>query len=580
MLLYLVNRSRWLVLGGALASVLAGTCSVLLVTHINAAIAAGPELRGEMSRRFATAVLGALVFGLSSNILFQRLRQRVIADLRLWIAERVMNAPLRKLERLGSSSVQSAMADHVSDIAHFFVSLPTVLTNTVIVAGCLFYLASLSSYVFVAGAIVIALGAVGYSIAYAKAMRHLQIASKVQDSLFGYFRSLTDGGKELRQNRRKRNQFADRVLGSTVEHIRRERVQGMSLFEAAVGWGNFLVYALIGCVIFVFSEGGPASGSGAAQVMTGFALVLVFMVSPLQGLLDSLPIANSARVASQSIDELMLALASPERIADATHAPLLQSVEMRGLKHRYYHEQSDEFFELGPIDLKFGPGEVVFLVGGNGSGKTTLAKLLVGLYPPEDGTLHFNGTAVGDLNRDAYRQLFSTIFSDFHLFDRLLETGRPDLDKDGNRFLEKLHLQHKVRMRDGAFTTRELSQGQRKRLALVVTYLEDRPFLVFDEWAADQDPVFKRFFYLEVLPELRALGKAVLVISHDDRFFHVADRVVRLENGKVVAVEVSHMRAVRMTRSGTAPGGDPGAGRHGDALQGPLPAGAFNGVVS
>jgi len=221
----------------------------------------------------------------------------------------------------------------------------------------------------------------------------------------------------------------------------------------------------------------------------------------------------------------------------STTASTVRRLELRGVGHKYYHEVSDDMFALGPIDLAFEPGEVTFLVGGNGSGKTTFAKLLVGLYPPESGEVFLNGHPVGLHDRDAYRQLFTAVFSDFHLFDRLLHTDALDVDRRGNALIRKLHLQHKVQVRNGAFSTRALSQGQRKRLALVVASLEDRPFLVFDEWAADQDPVFKEVFYREVLPELRAMGKAVLVISHDDRYFSLADRLVRLENGQVVAVE-------------------------------------------
>ncbi len=184
-------------------------------------------------------------------------------------------------------------------------------------------------------------------------------------------------------------------------------------------------------------------------------------------------------------------------------------------------------------------------MGGNGSGKTSLAKLLVGLYRPEQGAILINGEPVGDANRDRYRQSFSAIFSDFHLFEQMLDAASAELDAQGNALLEKLHLQHKVQVRNGAFTTRALSQGQRKRLALVVAYLEDRPFLVFDEWAADQDPVFKDVFYRELLPELKIKGKAVLVISHDDRYFHLADRLIRMENGQVVAIETPAERTLQ-----------------------------------
>jgi putative ATP-binding cassette transporter len=255
------------------------------------------------------------------------------------------------------------------------------------------------------------------------------------------------------------------------------------------------------------------------------------MVGPLEALLLNIPRANRAHVSGERIDEITRAMSASETETDKVSPPSLQSLGLRGVLHRYYHEQSGELFTLGPIDLEFRPGEITFLVGGNGSGKTTLAKLLVGLYPPEEGQIIFNGSIVDNTNRDHYRQLFSTIFSDFHLFDRLLQTGSADLDGEGNRLLAKLHLHNKVKVQDGAFDTLALSQGQRKRLALVVAYLENRPFFMFDEWAADQDPVFKEVFYREILPELRAMGKAVLVISHDDRYFHLADHLVRLESG-------------------------------------------------
>lgn len=257
-------------------------------------------------------------------------------------------------------------------------------------------------------------------------------------------------------------------------------------------------------------------------------------------MLLNIPRANLARVAAERIEEITkdIPTADNSETDDPESPPSdFNKLLLRGVTHRYYHEQSDEFFELGPLDLAFHPGSVTFLVGGNGSGKTTLAKLLVGLYAPESGSVSLDGERIDEHNRDRYRQLFSAIFSDFHLFERLLELERSDLDEAGNRLLQRLHLQHKVKVSDGAFTTQALSQGQRKRLALVAACLEDRPFLVFDEWAADQDPVFKEVFYRELLPELKAQGKAVLVISHDDRYFHLGDRLLKLEDGQLSSIE-------------------------------------------
>ncbi len=183
----------------------------------------------------------------------------------------------------------------------------------------------------------------------------------------------------------------------------------------------------------------------------------------------------------------------------------------------------------------FAPGEIVFLVGGNGGGKTTLAKILTGLYPPDDGHILLDGEAVGDENRDEYRQMFSAVFADSYPFEPpRIPPGAADSDRAVAGYLKRLQLEGKVSVEDGRLsTTVDLSQGQRKRLALVSAYLEDRPICFFDEWAADQDPSYKQVFYLELLPEMKARGKAVVVISHDDAYYPVADRLIKLTQGQI-----------------------------------------------
>jgi putative ATP-binding cassette transporter len=524
---YLISQSKVLLGGASLVTVVHGACSVFLVAQISSALTAAESERGQMALIFGATALGVMLTYVGAAILFERLGQRAHAELRGFVAKRVLAADYRHLESIGAARIQSALAEHCTRVAEFFVSFPVILMNAVIVAGCLVYMALLSWQVFLLAVAVVGLGSVGYHFAHLRAIRHLNVAAEEQDQLFAYFRSLTDGAKELRLNREKRTAFYDEVLAKSIETVRRERTFGMSVFVASGGWAQFLLYAFIGLVLFALVGNVP----DRALIMTGYALVFVYMVGPLEALLLSIPRANFAQASAERIDEIIREMSSSETAARSSSPPELQSIALQGVLHRYYHEQSDELFTLGPIDLEFRPGEITFLVGGNGSGKTTLAKLLVGLYPPEEGKIVFNGGTVDDTNRDHYRQLFSTIFSDFHLFDRLLETNSARLDSEGNRLLAKLHLHNKVKVQNGAFTTLALSQGQRKRLALVVAYLEDRPFFMFDEWAADQDPLFKDVFYREILPELRAMGKAVLVISHDDRYFHLADQLVRMESG-------------------------------------------------
>ena len=266
------------------------------------------------------------------------------------------------------------------------------------------------------------------------------------------------------------------------------------------------------------------------------------MMTPLEVLLSLIPTLGRANVALVKVDQLGLSLES--QVKEDIEAPVAQhagykSLELRNVTHTYRREGIEESFVCGPVDLSFNTCEIVFLTGGNGSGKTTLAKLLTGLYSPESGDIRLNGELVTDANRENYRQLFSTVFSDFYLFDTLLGLDGPDLDARTQYFLSELQLTHKVNVIERKLSTTELSQGQRKRLALLTAYLEDRPFYVFDEWAADQDPYFKETFYLQLLPELKARGKTVLVISHDDRYYYMADRVIKLDYGKITSETIN-----------------------------------------
>lgn len=177
---------------------------------------------------------------------------------------------------------------------------------------------------------------------------------------------------------------------------------------------------------------------------------------------------------------------------------------------------------------------MTFIVGGNGSGKSTLAKLITGLYVPQAGSLTLNDERIDHENIEWFRQNTSAIFTDFHLFDDYLGFDRPDLDDEVRRYLRMLKIDDKVTVDDGHLSTVALSQGQRKRLALVTALLEDRPIYLFDEWAADQEPQFRDTFYREILADLAARGKTVIVITHDDRYFDIADRLIKLEVGQVV----------------------------------------------
>ncbi len=425
--------------------------------------------------------------------------------------------------------------------------------NGTIVLGCLAYLAYLSWQVFLFALVAVLTGSICYRLSRKRSQRYLRDAGRWHDVLIERFGAIFAGAKELKLHRQRREAFASGPLAEAIDAVRTNRTQGLSLLYLSLTIGSTLFFAVIGIILFVVQR---PLGADAA-VASGYTLVFLYMMAPLEGLLNCLPQLNLARIAYQRIADTTGPLAVEPGLGDAADAaderrPFV-GLALRGVTHRYFRDGEDGAFTLGPIDLSLRAGEVVFLVGGNGSGKTTLAKLLVGLYAPEQGSVLLNGEPITDaVGHERHRQQCTAVFADFHLFDSLLgaaageggeganAVGYTALDARANELLARLQLQHKVTVRDGAFSTRALSQGQRKRLALVAACLEDRPVIVLDEWAADQDPAFKAVFYREIVPALRAQGKAVLVISHDDRYFDAGDRVVRLEQGRIRGQEGEH----------------------------------------
>lgn len=535
MLFYLVKQSKWLFIAATIAGVISGIFSVLLLTVINSVISSESTTQAmDLLGQFSFYAFGGMLLRMLSTVLFERLKHDAQANIRKFITSNVLNTDYRQFEKLGEAKIQSALNDHTNNVAKFFVSIPLIIINAVIVVGCLIYLAILSWSIFLIALVTIILGALSYHLVHLKAIKHLEIASEEQNRLFIYFNSLVEGLKELKLNKAKRNYFKGSVLNKSLDIVKKERTSGMSIFVISSSWSNFLIYGFIGTVLFVL----VGDVSNRIEIMSGFTLLFIYMVTPLESLLFDLPDANLAKISADHIDSVIKQLNAVSYPSSTVTPTSFSEIIFTNVSHSYYHEQSDEIFSLPGIHVIFKPGELIYLVGGNGSGKTTLAKLITGLYAPEQGEVVFNGEQVTDKNRDDYRQLFSTVFSDFCLFDSLLENNSIELEDKANSLIKKFNLHHKVKMENGAFTTKSLSQGQRKRLALIVTYLEDRPFFVFDEWAADQDPTFKDIFYHELLPEIVARGKTVLVISHDDRYFYLADRLFKMEDGHLTEIPV------------------------------------------
>jgi putative ATP-binding cassette transporter len=532
-LIPLLLQTSWRAVALALVTgFLSGGCSAGLLVIITRSAAREALASPVAAGAFVLLGLLALLTSMASRILLVRFSQTAVFTLQLRLSRQILATDLRQLETLGLPRLLALLTEDIESISTAVAVVPVLVINLSILLGCMVYISWLSWQVLGLVVLLSAIASVSCRWFLVQGRQVLTQARDHQDQLFGHFRALVEGIKELKLHGQRRQAFLNQDLEVTASQLRRANSAGYSYFAVLDSWGKFIYFFAVGVVLFLL----PTWVDLSAETRFGYVITFTYLLGPMETLVNKLPFLSKANIALNRIDTLGISLAESAAVVGAMAQPVTwQRLAFKGVTHTYYHEQDDTDFTLGPIDLTLQPGEILFIIGGNGSGKSTLAKLLTGLYQPDAGAIWLDDQPIDDTNREWYRQHFSTVFADFFLFDRLLGLTGPAQDAQTQGYLQKLHLDHKVSIHEGILSTTDLSQGQRKRLALLTAYLEDRPIYLFDEWAADQDPSFKQIFYHQYLPELKARGKAVVVISHDDHYFAVADRMIKLNYGQIEA---------------------------------------------
>ncbi|KQZ38941.1 cyclic peptide export ABC transporter [Duganella sp. Root1480D1] len=529
-----LSRKSWQSLTFAtVAGLASGLSGAALAALIGDAVAG--HAREHAAAWFFGLCLLVVAAKCASAISLIRLAQSITMQMRIDLSRRLLATPYSRLTEIGKPQLLAIVTNDIMSFTQVFQNLPLAFSDGILIVMCLGYMAWLSWQLFVLLVVILLGGVVLYQLAERIPLRTMRQMRQQVDVLYKNFRDLIDGTRELQLNKRRSHAFVERVIQPGAGEFNRLYTATMTGFALVGTLGSTLFFLAIGLLLFV----APGVVPAPPEVLARFTLILLYLIGPIAALMALLPTLRQAGVAIERIQQLQdklaedaAAPASPASTAGfSSGAPLF--LQMREVCHRYPGSGDDQPFALGPLNLSIGQGEIVFIIGGNGSGKTTLAMLLLGFYEADSGVISLNGVPVTRDNLVAYRQHFSAVFSDFHLFEQLLDEAQGDLQSRAAGYLQKLSMEHKVEIRDGKFSTLRLSSGQRKRLALVSAYLEDRPVYVFDEWAADQDPAFKRVFYTELLPDLRARGKTVIIISHDDAYFSCADRVIKLEDGSL-----------------------------------------------
>jgi putative pyoverdin transport system ATP-binding/permease protein len=509
-------------------------------------------------RTFLLFVLAVAIYGFGARYTYNQtaeIVQRLLQRIRVRIIDKVERAELVQLERIGAAEINDRITENMADISDASGLLANLLQSACILVFATLYLVSLSLPAFTMMAVILGIGMALYSSMHKEVREYLRRAGEKRLVFFDALMDLLSGFKEVKFSRRRGRDIRNDIV-STGDELRVATLQAARLFNDHWIFANVLLLGLIGAIVFVL----PMHTSIEAGTLDKLVAAGMFIWGPMGGVVGGFPAYVRCNVALSQIEALEAKLDAAITLPEDGPAPedpwqgRFSSVEVRNVEYEYPSDNGIDAFRIGPIHLTVAAGEVVFIVGGNGSGKSTFLKVLTGLYPPRAGALRVDGAGVGPENVAAYRELISAIFSDFHLFAKLyglLGVDAPTV----RRLLAQMRLDDKTSFQGGRFTNRRLSTGQRKRLAMIVAMLEDRPLCVFDEWAADQDPVFRKYFYEELLPLLQRRGKTIIAVSHDDRYFDCADRVVTMEEGKIRSIErTARKRATQEVLD--APGGE------------------------
>ena len=506
---------------------------------ILAAVNAGAQAAGEGSVSLWAAglfVIALLIFVKSQHYILIASTveiEAIIHKIRLRLMDQVRRSELLPLDAIGRSQIVAAITKETNSLTQASQMLAFAGQGAVLVIFVAMYIAYLSFLAFVLSAIILGVVAILFHAKSGQLTAGTRDASDWENRLFDRLMDLLDGFKEVRLNRARSDDLYGNIVevSGTAANI---KIRTQSETFKRLVFTQSSVYLLLGAIVFVV----PTLSDTTGTAITKSTTALMFVVGVCFGLVQTIPVITAANAAAENILKLetRLRATAAAELGPAQPTRPFDQIEVRNVEFRYVDRFSDAVFKVGPLDFSLRAGDLVFITGGNGSGKSTFLKLLAGLYEPDAGEIRLDQVRINDSTLESYRALFAAIFADYHLFQRLY--GIPDPDPlEVDRLLTQFRLEDKTRLTGGEFRTIDLSSGQRKRLALIVSLLEKRPILLLDEWAADQDPEYRRKFYFELLPALNEAGTTIVVVTHDDRYLNEMERPfrrLRMDEGRFV----------------------------------------------
>ena len=479
--------------------------------------------------------ISIIVYTYLLNIIFQKRLNKfafhLLYENEKKLFNQVLKAPLERLEKFGPQRFFTVVED-----LRAFAMLPMTVTHTVnsllMLFLCILYMFTLStlSALIVIGLIIMV--AACYFIVMGSMSKRVETLRNFNEQYFEYVDDVMKGFKELKVNFDRRQNLMNRFLVPNRDQAGELDFRVNYIFLSINLISQYGLYFVIAVILFVL----PSMGLLEREAVIAYVVIILFISGPINNLVNLQQMYTRLIVANGRIKNFMKDFEGSTETPPLLHSGKahFSSLEFRNISFKYETPEDSEeaSFGVGPIDLTITQGETIFIIGGNGSGKSTFINLLTGLYPPEAGSILLDGRSDED-TKGRLQDLIAAVFSDTHIFSNNYDNFELENNKNYHQLLKTMQLDQVVANDEEKSARKKFSKGQTKRMAMIFALLENKPILVLDEWAADQDPHFRKYFYEELLSKLKKQGKTIIAVTHDDAYFEQADRIIKFDYGTI-----------------------------------------------